>query len=38
MGWGIKALKLQLNVFNLFDKQEVTAISAGKTVPFDQYT
>ena len=38
MAWGIKALKLQVNVFNLFDKQEVTAISAGKTVPFDQYT
>ena len=38
LAMGIKGLKLQLNVFNLFDKQEVTAITAGKTVPFDQYT
>ena len=34
---GIKTLKLQFNVFNLFDKQAVTAISPGKTVAFDQY-
>ncbi|MDL2354567.1 MAG: TonB-dependent receptor [Pseudomonadota bacterium] len=38
IGMGIKTLKLQLNVFNLLDKQEITAIAAGKTVPFDQYT
>ena len=37
IGIGIKTLKLQVNVFNLFDKQEVTAIAAGKTTPFDQY-
>lgn len=36
-GLGIKNLKLQFNVFNLFDKQEVTAIAPGKTVAFDQY-
>jgi len=33
-----KALKLQLNVFNLQNKQSVTAISPGKTVAADQYT
>lgn len=38
IGLGIKTLKLQLNVFNLFDKQEITSIAAGKTVAFDQYT
>jgi iron complex outermembrane receptor protein len=32
-----KAVKLQLNVFNLMDSQAVTAISTGKTVPFDTY-
>lgn len=35
---GIKTLKLQFNVFNLFDKQEFTSISTGKTSAFDQYT
>ena len=38
VGMGIKTLKLQFNVFNLFDKQEITAISPGKTAQFDQYT
>ncbi|MES2264316.1 MAG: TonB-dependent receptor [Pseudomonadota bacterium] len=38
LGMGIKTLKLQFNVFNLFDKQEVTSIAPGKTVAFDQYT
>ncbi len=38
IGLGIKALKLQLNVFNLFDKQEITSISAAKSALFDQYT
>jgi iron complex outermembrane receptor protein len=33
-----KALKLQLNVFNLLNSQEVTAISPGKTVALDGYT
>ena len=37
LGAGIKTVKLQLNVFNLFDKQNVIAISPGKTVAFDQY-
>ncbi len=32
-----KTVKLQLNVFNLMDSQAVTAISTGKTVPFDTY-
>ena len=32
-----KAVKLQLNVFNLMDSSAVTAISTGKTVPFDTY-
>ncbi|GAA4031805.1 hypothetical protein GCM10022212_33230 [Actimicrobium antarcticum] len=34
---GSKLLKLQLNVFNLLDKQDITSITAGKTRPFDQY-
>ena len=38
VGMGIKTLKLQFNVFNLFDKQAVTSISPGKTTAFDQYT
>ena len=33
-----KALKLQLNVFNLQNKQAVTSISPGKTLAGDQYT
>ncbi|WP_426110411.1 TonB-dependent receptor [Massilia sp. PWRC2] len=37
-GAGISMLKLQLNVFNLANKQAITSISVGKTVPFDQYT
>jgi iron complex outermembrane receptor protein len=37
IGAGIKTFKLQFNVFNLFNKQEVTAISVGKTAAFDQY-
>jgi iron complex outermembrane recepter protein len=32
-----KAVKLQFNVFNLTNSQKVTAISTGKTVPFDTY-
>lgn len=36
-GAGAKALKLQLNVFNLFNRQDVTSISPAKTVAFDQY-
>jgi iron complex outermembrane receptor protein len=35
---GIKALKLQVNIFNLFDKQQVTSISPGKVLAGDQYT
>jgi iron complex outermembrane receptor protein len=38
IGMGIKSMKLQFNVFNLFDKQNVTSISPGKSVQFDQYT
>ncbi len=38
MGFGLKKLKLQVNVFNLFNKQEVTSISTGKTLAGDQYT
>jgi iron complex outermembrane receptor protein len=34
---GTKALKLQINVFNLFDQQKVTAISPGKVLAGDQY-
>src|SRR5450830_8070 len=37
-GAGIAMLKLQLNVFNLLNKQAVTAIAQGKTAAFDQYT
>ncbi len=33
-----KALKLQLNVFNLLNSQQVTAIAPGKTVVLDGYT
>jgi hypothetical protein len=33
-----KALKLQLNVFNLLNSQQVTAIAPGKTVALDGYT
>ncbi len=33
-----KKLKLQVNVFNLLNKQEVTSISTGKTLLGDQYT
>jgi iron complex outermembrane receptor protein len=36
-GAGVKSLKLQANVFNLFDKQGAVAITPGKTVAFDQY-
>jgi iron complex outermembrane recepter protein len=32
-----KALKLQLNVFNLANSQKATAITTGKTLPFDTY-
>lgn len=35
---GTKALKLQLNVFNLLNRQNVTSISPGKTLAGDQYT
>jgi iron complex outermembrane receptor protein len=38
VGMGIKNLKLQFNVFNLFDKQEITSIAAAKVAQFDQYT
>jgi len=34
---GIKRLKLQANVFNLLDSQQVTSISTGKTALYDQY-
>lgn len=37
-GAGLKRLKLQFNVFNLGDSQQVTSISPAKTVAFDQYT
>ncbi|MBV8035222.1 TonB-dependent receptor [Roseateles sp.] len=37
LGMGLKALKLQLNVFNLMNKQDITSISPGKTVAGDQY-
>ena len=33
-----KALKLQLNVFNLLNSQQVTAIAPGKTAALDGYT
>jgi iron complex outermembrane recepter protein len=32
-----KALKLQLNVFNLTNSQKVTSITTGKTLPYDTY-
>ncbi len=35
---GIKALKVQVNIFNLFDQQHVTSISPGKVLAGDQYT
>lgn len=38
LGWGTKGLKLQLNVFNLMNKQDVTAISPAKVAKYDQYT
>jgi len=34
---GFKALKLPVNVFNLFDQQKVTSINPGKTLLGDQY-
>jgi iron complex outermembrane recepter protein len=34
---GVKALKLQFNIFNLLNNQKVTAISPGKTLAGDQY-
>jgi iron complex outermembrane recepter protein len=37
-GMHLRGLKLQLNVFNLAGKQEVTSISPGKTAAGDQYT
>lgn len=37
-GAGMSSLKLQLNVFNLFNKQDVTSISPAKSAAFDQYT
>lgn len=37
-GMGIRMLKLQLNVFNLFNHQDVTSISPAKNVAYDQYT
>ncbi len=37
LGWGVKGLKLQLNVFNLMDKQDVTSISPAKVAKYDQY-
>ncbi|GAB3452964.1 TonB-dependent receptor [Massilia terrae] len=37
-GMGISLLKLQLNVFNLFNHQDVTSISPAKNAAFDQYT
>ncbi len=38
VGGVVKAVKAQIGVSNLFNKQDVTSISAGKTAPFDQYT
>ena len=35
---GTKALKLQINIFNIFDQQRVTSISPGKVLAGDQYT
>ena len=35
---GTKALKLQVNFFNLFNRENVTSISPGKTLAGDQYT
>jgi hypothetical protein len=35
---GFNALKLQLNIFDLFDQHKVTSISPGKTFAGDQYT
>jgi iron complex outermembrane receptor protein len=35
---GFKSLKLQVNYFNLFNKQDVTSISPGKVLAGDQYT
>ena len=37
MGIGAKALKLQLNVFNLFNRQDATAITAASNKLYDQY-
>lgn len=37
-GWNLHSLKLQLNVFNLLSKQDVTSISPAKNAAFDQYT
>lgn len=37
VGYGLRSLKLQLNVFNLMNKQDVTSISPGKTIAGDQY-
>jgi iron complex outermembrane receptor protein len=37
-GMHLRGLKLQLNVFNLAGKQDVTSISPGKTAAGDQYT
>lgn len=34
---GVKALKLQLNLFNLLNKQAVTSISPASTAAYDQY-
>ena len=36
-GPGTKLLKVQLNVFNLMNRREVTAISPNSTPAFDQY-
>ena len=35
---GFKALKLPVNVFNLFNQQKITSISPGKTLLGDQHT
>lgn len=37
IGFG-KALKVQLNVFNLGNRQDITSISTGKTAAGDQYS
>ena len=37
LGWGVKGLKLQLNAFNLMNKQDVTSISPAKVAKYDQY-